>query len=166
MRDTIMRGVIGGLLAAIPGYIIDQIGHTKGLSDMTYPQFASTLAMSRKQSRGIHGWILGNTILAVGIALSGVTTSYILKKTGRDYAVIKGLGVALMQGIILGGAWPKLGLLEKQRMAKSHTLGLIDHAIFGLLSGYLISRMQGKETKSAVNNTPQPTGKLRLVKNR
>lgn len=131
------------------------------LSDMTYPQFASTLAMSRKQRKGIHGRILGNTILAVGIAVSGVTTSYILKKTGRDYAVVKGLGVALVQGIILGGTWPKLGLLAKPRMAKSHTFALMEHAIFGLLSGFIISKMQGQETKSTrTRNATRPSSKV------
>ncbi|HWI54328.1 MAG TPA: hypothetical protein VNT57_01440 [Desulfobacteria bacterium] len=164
MRDTIMRGVTGGLIAAIPAYIIDQIEHARGLTDMTYPQFSSTLVMSKKQSKGIHGKIMGNTIHALGIAMSGVTTSYILKKTGRDHALIKGLGVGLVQGLLLAGTLPKLGLLEKPKMARTHTLSLINHIIFGLSCGYLISRMQGNETTVRDNKVSKPSAKLKLVK--
>ncbi|MDW7673359.1 MAG: hypothetical protein SCK28_02360 [Bacillota bacterium] len=145
IRDKIMLGVISGLIAAVPGRILNEIEHQKGLIDMDYTKIASTLFMDRNGSNSREGLLLGNIVNSIMLSLTGVATTYTLSKTGKDYKHIKGIGLSYMYGIVLGGVMPSLGLVYKPKQKRSYSLAVIDHTLLGILCAELVSRLGAKE---------------------
>lgn len=141
IKDSIMLGVVSGMLAGIPGRILNYIEHQKSLNDMTYNNMAATLAVDKDNSKKPEGKLMGSIINNVSLGVLGIATTYLIKLTGRDYAVPKGIGLAYTMGILMGVITPKVSLVAKPRKRLSYPLAVIDHTILGAVCGYLVSKL-------------------------
>jgi hypothetical protein len=142
IKDRITLGVIAGLSAAIPGALLGVLQEKMSLRDMRYRELASTLIMPRNKVNTTEGKIVGQVVNGIGLSLSGIVTTYLLSATGRDYRILKGIGVSYFFGVILGGAFPKLGLVTKLKYRHNERLfGMLDHAIHGSMCALIVSKL-------------------------
>jgi len=141
LKDLIMLGTVSGLLAGLPGRILNEIEFKKGLTDLNYPQMASTLLMEKKDVASGEGVAAGNLLNSMLLCMAGIATAYTLTRTGKDFRQLKGIGIAYLYGILLGGVMPAVGLVKKPEKKRSFTLSLIDHTLLGLLCAELTARL-------------------------
>jgi len=141
INDLIVLGMLSGLLAGIPGKLLNLAEYHFRLTDMTYTQHASTLFLSKDESNRWAGKLVGSMTNTMGLFLVGITTSSLLVRTGRDFGPLKGIGVAYMYGLLLEGVFPRMGMVAKPRKPLSYPLALIDHTILGSLCGLLASKL-------------------------
>lgn len=141
IRDRIILGVISGLIAGIPGRLINAVEYKENLTDIRYNQLAASLFIPKNKTNTIEGKALASFVNNINLGVVGVMTTYILSLTGRDKAIIKGMGTGAISWIMLNGVVSNLGLGIKSKKPISPILSFADHVIFGLLTGYLISKL-------------------------
>ena len=140
IKDRIILGAISGILLSWPLRIVNALEYKLGLIDMRYDQISSALFIPRKQKDTLRGIALGEIINIMNTGVVGVITSYILSLTGRDKAIIKGLGVGSMSWVFINGLIANLSLKIKSKNPITPFLALFDHAIWGALCGLFISK--------------------------
>ncbi|HOP69058.1 MAG: hypothetical protein WBK48_06835 [Dethiobacteria bacterium] len=135
IKDRIVLGIASGLLCSIPGRLFNKMQRILGLTDLTYEQQAASIFVHRNQLDTAPSKIVGyvtNQFLAASL---GVVTAYLLSATGRDSALVKGVGVSLTYWMLLEGLTRRLGLALPSRRATSPFLSLLNHVIFGAFCG-------------------------------
>ena len=73
--------------------------------------------------------------------MTGIVVSYLLSATGRDKAIIKGMGIGAILWIFINGLVIHLGLKIKSRKPMSPIFSFLDHIIFGSLAAFLVSKL-------------------------
>jgi multidrug transporter EmrE-like cation transporter len=161
IQDRVLLGVISGTLAAIPGRILNKIEFEAGLTDSRYEQMAALLFVSKKDVHKQPGKVIGkiaNGLLANAV---GITTTYTLSTTGRDYAILKGIGVTSLAWLGMYG----FGTQAKMRKSKKPLVPLLsylDHVIFGTTTALLVKTL-GDDKLFPDNQIETEQGKLPLV---
>lgn len=159
IKDRLLLGVISGVLGSVPGRLLNTFEYHTGLTEAMYGQMAATAFISQKYIDKPQGKLLGsiiNQIIAIG---TGITTTYALSLTGRDYAILKGSMVGTTYWLLINGLAPNITGTLKPRKPISPLLSLIDHIIFGVSSA-LISLSLGDDSlfrKDNFNKNKQNT---------
>jgi hypothetical protein len=141
IKDRILLGLVSGLTASIPGRILNELEYKKGIIDHTYEQAASNVFVKQSQIKTPSGKMIGIVANQALAATAGVATTYTLSATGRDYAIVKGMGIGIVYWMLLRGLPPKLGLGLPPKKPVTPLLSLLDHLIFGATLGYLNSKL-------------------------
>ena len=141
IKDRILLGIVSGLAASMPGRVLNELEFKRGLTDQTYEQTASSIFVKRKQIKTMPGKAIGIVANQALAASTGVLTAYVLSATGRDHAVLKGMGVGTLYWMALRGLPSKLGLALPQKKPLTPLLSLLDHLIFGATLGYLTGKL-------------------------
>lgn len=139
IRDRILLGVVSGLLGALPADFLNKIQYNLGLTDRKYNEMASSLFT--KKNKSTTGKILGSIANETLNASVGVTTTYTLSATGRDHAILKGVGVGMVYWFGLYGLTSGLGLLPKSKKPLTPLLSFVDHVIGGASIGLIVSKL-------------------------
>jgi len=91
----------------------------------------------------------------------GVLVTYLLSVTGRDYAVIKGMGTGALMWVVINGFIGSQMLKQKSKNAIPPILSFINHLINASLCGFLISKFGDDslfpDTKSLKREKKLPT---------
>ena len=105
IKDPILLGIVAGLTGNLLKDIGDMINTRLGISKTSYSRVAAGLFMNKKQTESSLGKTVGwLTDAAIGAGL-GVGFVYILKFTGKDHALMKGVGYSHgAWTLFLGGA--------------------------------------------------------------
>lgn len=162
IRDRVVLGIITGLIGAIPGRLLNAVEYNRGLSDAKYGQMAASVFVSGKAVNTPRGRLIGSVANLIIACTTGLTTTYLLSCTGRDYAAVKGIGVGTLYWFGLHGLTPRLGLAVKGKSNRTPLLSLIDHIIFGSLSGILASNL-GHDSLFPDRKATVPEDKLPLL---
>lgn len=139
IKDRILLGVISGLVGAIPGRLLNSIEYDLGYVDSKYGQMAASQFINKKKINTPLGKLLGSAANGILAATTGVAVTYTLSATGRDRAVLKGIGVASLYWVLLYAISTRLGKTAKHIKPASPLLSLVDHLIFGTMSGIISS---------------------------
>lgn len=140
ITDRIFLGFVSGMLGAIPGRLLNKAEFKLGLTDSRYEEMAAMLFVNKRDISKPIGKNIGRIANSLINSVVGVTTTYVLSKTGRDYAVLKGMGVTSL-------AWLGIyGLSTQAKVRKSKKSGVallsyLDHIIFGATTAALISKL-------------------------
>ncbi|MCK8825391.1 hypothetical protein [Fuchsiella alkaliacetigena] len=139
--DPITLGAITGIVANIPKEIMKLIFQQFGWQRYSYTQIAAGLFVPQDLVSNPLSLIFGAiTDLTVAASL-GVLTVYIIKNTGDDYPLFKGLLVGMMSYIFLYGLILELDITSTSVATPlPNFLALIQHIIFGLIMGWFIKR--------------------------
>ncbi len=140
VNDRIMLGAISGIVAAWPPRLLNALQYKLGLTELRYDQIASPLFVTKNKTNTPGAIALGEIINIMNTGAVGVLTTYILSLTGRDKAIIKGIGVGTMSWVFINGLIAGLGLKIKTKKPLTPILAFLDHALGGALIGLLISK--------------------------
>ena len=140
MRDTIMRGVIAGAVATPVQAGLNWAWFFIGLADSTLTQLFARALLIIPPGRAV---TLGENIVGlVGHFIIGllfaVIISYIIRYSGWDYYLIKGVGTGMLIWAIHLGLLPYLAQMPMARPVPVAMLHLLDHGIWGLLTVYML----------------------------
>lgn len=139
--DRIMLGVATGIIGSLPFRFINNLENKLGLTDLRYSERAGSIFTRGKKSRSLPvNQIMGRFINDFMVASTGVGTSYLLSLTGRDYSIVKGIGVATSQWLFLTTLLHAAGITAKSKTRWGEALFLLDHLVYGALVGVLVGK--------------------------
>lgn len=141
IKDRIFLGIITGIIAGVPGRLLNAWEHNNGQTDIKYGHMASSLFIPKEKTNTTEGKIIGSITNHINISLTGVLVTYLLSATGRDKAIIKGLGVSSVAWLAIYGLSSRLGVTAKNKKPLSPILSFIDHLTLGGLSGLIVSKL-------------------------
>ncbi len=143
IKDRIILGAVCGLIAGAIGRATNAIEFKTGLTDITADQLGSGLFMPKRDAKAntIESKIIASLVNNTIVGVTGVIVTYILSVTGRDKAIIKGVGMGALQWVGIYGLMSRLGLTVKSKKPIAHILSFFDHAVFGATIGLLASKI-------------------------
>lgn len=133
MRDTIILGMLSGLIGNVAKDASNYIIYRAGKTEMLYGHFAASMITDPAKTHEAGNFAVGQLIdMTVG-ALMGVPLVYLFKKTGKDHYLLKGAGLGLMLWGILYGIGPNLNIVTvRPRETKTHVSALFNNLLYGL----------------------------------
>lgn len=143
INDRVTLGAISGILAGIPDTVINAAERHAGLTDLTYGQMGANLFLPRGKEKPAEAQLAGYLANIVLTGLSGVAFTYLLSSTGRDRALLKGIGFGLVTWAAIYGLGARMGLQVEAKKPLAPLLSFIDHIIFGSLLGLITPRLAG-----------------------
>jgi len=160
IKDPVLLGIVAGLLgnaAKTAGNLTNR--HILGFSDTTYSEISSGLFMTRKERKkktGILVGVLGDFVISAGL---GVPIVYLLKYTGKDYAMLKGLAISQAAWISLFGTIGR-GMGENKGVfplsAETNLSAFLNHSWYGMITALAASKLGDDSLfRGAAQNRPK-----------
>lgn len=132
MQDTILIGMIGGLIGTICMELSNTLIYKAKKTEVTYPQITAQFLLSPKRVNRKENYILGEMLhLGVG-AFFGLPLMLILKLTGKDHYLSKGFFSGMCTWGILYAGGQKIGLFKRPLKSKTHYSAILNNALYGL----------------------------------
>ena len=145
IKDRITLGAISGLLSGTPDTVINALEYRAGITDLTYGQMGANLFLTENKINTRVAQAAGYLANFSAVGAGGVIFAYLLSLTGRDHAVVKGVGLGLVSWLTVYGLGSKIGLSVKTKKPLAPVLSFFDHVLYGSLLG-LITPKLGDET--------------------
>lgn len=162
IRDRILLGVITGIAAGIPGRLLNAWEYNKGITDEKYGQMASSLFLPKGRKNSTEAKVIGSLTNHINISITGIIVTYLLSATGRDKAVLKGLGVSSTAWLAIYGLASRLGITSKSKKPIAPLLSFFDHATLGVLCALIASRL-GDDSLFPDKNNLKADEKMPLI---
>jgi len=142
IRDRIALGVLAGLLATIPSFIVNTISVKLGFARWYSYQIGGSIYLHPGLTDSPQGLILGLLVWMIPAMILGVITSYVIQATGEDFWWLKGIGVTLtsMYLIIYGFLYSLGGAKIVPFDFATNISMYLENIVYGLSLGYLIKR--------------------------
>lgn len=141
IKDRITLGVLSGLLAGTPDTLINALEYKAGITDLTYGQMGANLFLNENKINTREAQLAGYLANFSAISAGGVIFIYILSLTGRDYAILKGVGLGLISWLTVYGLGSKIGLSVKSKKPLAPVLSFFDHVLYGSLLGLITPKL-------------------------
>lgn len=141
IRDRILLGAISGILGSIPGRLINAAEYRSGLVNARYAHMAASLIVGKKKAYTPEGEFLGAVLNQLLVATTGVAATYVLSLTGRDHAVLKGVGVTTFYWLMLYSLSSRLRDTTSSGDPAEAVLSLTDHFFFGAATGLIAAKL-------------------------
>ncbi|EGW39755.1 hypothetical protein [Desulfosporosinus sp. OT] len=133
LKDSITIGLLGGLIGTIFMDISNLLIFKAGKTETLYAYIAGGLFVAPFRTKQKKNYILGELAHFMIGSVWGIPTIYILKKTGKDHHLTKGIFISILSlGSLIGGI--KFGILKKFRLTKTYYSALWNHLVYGLVS--------------------------------
>lgn len=141
IKDRVMLSIVGTLISLWPGRILSRVLLKEGVIDFNYDRLGAGLFLKRKAAKSTAGQVTGMLVNEINVALASLVITYTLALTGRDKAVLKGLGIGLSFWVLINGLLT--GSVLKIKSAKPWTplINAALHMVSGGLTGFVISRI-------------------------
>jgi hypothetical protein len=140
IKDSILLGFVAGMLGAVPGRLLNKAEFKLGITDSRYEEMAAMLFVNRKDINKPKGKSVGKIANGLLSSMVGITTTYVLRLTGRDYFLLKGIGVASLAWLGIYGVSSQ-AKVRKSKKPSVALLSYLDHVIFGATTATLVSRL-------------------------
>lgn len=147
-RDTIVFGAIAGLIGNIAKELITWMLYSLGFIQYTFVHIGADLLVSKQMS---NPFTLATGILAdwVTAGLIGIILLLIIRFTGNDYPIAKGVFVSMLVYVLFYGALMSLNLSNVANAGpRTHFLLFFPHIAFGLVAGWVIKRYDQIDLRS------------------
>ena len=171
MQDTILTGIIGGLIGTICMDTTNTLIYKARKTETLYGHIAGQFFVSAFRTNTTKNFVLGELLhLAVG-GFFGIPTMLTLKLTGKDHYWLKGLGTSMFTWGILYTGGQKVGLFKKLRLTKTHYSALFNNTVYGLASSFAMVKLAdqnifaaAEKRKGQTINRGQAAHKTTLVR--
>lgn len=154
IKDSILLGVVAGLLGAIPGRLLNKAEYKLGFTDSRYEEMAALPFVKKRDINKPSGKNVGKIANGLLTSVVGVSTTYVLKKTGRDHAILKGIGISALSWLGLYSLSAQANI-RKSRKPLTALLSFGDHLIFGATTATLVSKLGDDRLFPRQNNNCQ-----------
>ena len=104
----------------------------------SFGQIAGQLFVTPWKTKQRKNSILGELLHLVVGSLTGIPLFFVLKKTGKDHYLSKGLAASMLTWSVLFNGGQKVGLFKKLRFTMTHYSSAWSHIIYGLVSSQAI----------------------------
>ena len=141
IKDRITHGIVTGVIAGTPDFIINALEHRAGLTGSTYAQMGANVFLPKGKLNNKGAKAIGMLANYILVGTTGVAFSYLLSATGRDKAVLKGIGCGMISWVLVYGMGTKVGLIVGNKKPSAHLFSLVDHVLFGSLLGLIAPRI-------------------------
>jgi len=141
IKDRILLGAISGILASVPIQIFDPLIHERGITDVPYSYSASKIFLVKNKTKTPASKALSFLINSTASGLVGTALAYTLSLTGKDKAVIKGIGVGALMWIGTAGLLANIGLNVRSKRPITPLLSFAEHATFGAICSSIITKI-------------------------
>ncbi|WP_034629664.1 hypothetical protein [Desulfotruncus alcoholivorax] len=143
IKDRVLLGIISGFTGNIVKTIMDEALLSKKISKRSFRTAAAGVWVNKKsEATNLKGQVLGGLLDFGMAAVGGIGIVHLLSKTGRDYALTKGV----LSGITLGstitallGALTQNGVKPKDAM--SNLSYMATHAVYGAVTSIIITKL-------------------------
>lgn len=150
IRDTITIGSIAGIIATIVFILVNYIFKLLGYQFTSTWEATADIFLSNNLVHTPLGNIIGILGQYVIGASGGIIIAYILKFTGYDYYIIKGLGIGAVYWVLGVGIIGNIINLTPQFADEPVTnfLIILDLVIYGIISSLIITKYGNIKQKS------------------
>lgn len=159
IKDSIVLGLIGGLAGTIvmdlSNFFLWRTNKTEGL----YGHLAGSMIMRSFRTNQTKNFLLGQIFHTFTGAILGIPFVYLLKKTGKDHHLIKGLLSGGLSWGILYDFGQKIGLFySKAHLTKTHYSSLFNNFLFGITMAHTVYSLADSSVFSEIESrtTAQP----------
>lgn len=135
IKDSIIIGIISGGIGALFMEFVNVLL----ANNLYFGKIASSMLVHPLRSKRLKNSLLGEIMhLTVGASLGSIISS-LLKRTGNDFAISKGIFVSLLAWLGLNNLGNRLNLFRiKPRSTKDHYFALIQHLLYGIATSAVI----------------------------
>lgn len=146
IKDPILLGIVAGLTGNVFKSIGDLVNIKLGISQTSYPRMAGSLFMNKKQTETVLGKTVGwLTDAAMGAGL-GVGFVYVLKFTGADHALMKGVGYGHgAWTLVLGGTNKLMSAGTYPQDPKTILSQYASHTLYGVGAAFAATTFGDKD---------------------
>ncbi|AFM40372.1 hypothetical protein Desaci_1346 [Desulfosporosinus acidiphilus SJ4] len=169
-KDSVVTGLLGGLVGTLFMDITNAVIYKAGGTEKLYGHLAGQFFVSPLRTNQRKNYVLGELLhFSVG-SVFGLPTMYMLKKTGKDHYLSKGLVTSMLTWGLLYTGGQKIGLFKKLRFTKTHYSAAFNNVIYGLVSAKTMVSLADPtmfhDKKQSVNitiNTSQNRDDIKLL---
>ncbi|MCB8815321.1 hypothetical protein [Desulfosporosinus shakirovi] len=143
MRDTIAVGTLAGVVALIVYEIVDWLITGSFGADYTAPwEAGANIYLKEHYVHTPFGYITGITNSLVMTCAIGVLTAIVLRISGKDYYLIKAIGVSLMWRLGTFGILAPISGIASQMNNEPYSqfIYYINFMILGAVTSYIVAK--------------------------
>ena len=142
MRDTITMGTIAGFISTTVMTIIVWIVRLLGYEFITTWETATHIFLTKKLIHTPIGYLTGFLGQFSLGAIYGVIVAYTLRFTGKDFYILKGIGVGAVVWLAsIGFFMHLLGIqIEGRGDPLSNLMAIIEFIILGIINSYVVKK--------------------------
>jgi hypothetical protein len=135
LKDSITIGLFGGLIGTLIVDLSNLLLWKKNKTEILYAHLGASMFMRPFRTNQKKNFILGQLFHMITGASLGVPIFYMLKKTGKDYLILKGaFGGAFTWGALYSFGINKGFYSAKPHLTKTHYSYLFHNFLFGIVS--------------------------------
>ena len=134
MQDSITTGLVGGFIGTVFMDISNTLLYKSRKTEGLYGHIAGQMFVAPFRTKQRKNFILGEILHLAGGSIFGIPLFYILKKTGKDHYMSKGLVSSIITWGVLYAGGQKVGLFKKPLFTKTLYSEMFNHLIYGIVS--------------------------------
>lgn len=139
IKDSIGLGLLSGLLGTLAMDLSNLILWKKGKTETLLGHLAGSMLFRSWRTNRRKDFLLGQIAHMITGSALGIPLLYVLKKTGRDLAYLKGAFYASLTWSVLVDGATRLGLYRaRPKLTKTFYAALFDNLIYGLSTTYAV----------------------------
>ena len=142
MRDTITIGTIAGMIATVVMALFNLLIRLIGFKFITTWETASNIFLNQQLIHTSTGYFVGLLAQFILGSLFGIAIAYTLRLTGKDFFILKGIGVGAVIWLASVGLFMKLLRIEIQGRSDplSNIMAVIEFNMMGIISATIIAK--------------------------
>jgi hypothetical protein len=142
MRDTIAIGSIAGLIATIVMTLFNLLIRLLGFTFITTWETASNIFLNPHLIHTPTGYFIGLLAQFILGAIFGTVVAYTLRLTGKDYYILKGIGVGAVVWLVSIGFFMHLLHIEIQGRNDplSNIMAILEFNMLGIITPIIIAK--------------------------
>ncbi len=142
MRDTIMIGTIAGFVANLTMVSFALTVKLFGFKFITTWETAANIFLAPKLIHTPTGYFIGVLAQLVLGAIFGITVAYVLRLTGKDFYILKGIGVGAVIWLASIGLFMRFLHIEIHGRSEAFTniMAVIEFVILGIVNSTIIAK--------------------------
>ena len=145
-KDTIVFGSLAGFIGNIPKIIFTWILHFLGYDRYTFIHIAAGFFVPAKYLDKPLSLMIGVISDFIMAGLFGVVLLLIMRKTGSDFPILKGVGFSAVIYLFIYGMLMALDITRASLLTPlPNLLLLFPHLILGIVSAWFIKYYDGLE---------------------
>ncbi|HBV85901.1 MAG TPA: hypothetical protein DEF42_04385 [Desulfosporosinus sp.] len=143
VKDYLIVGLISGAVGSI---VIELVNLLLG-KKLLFGKLASSMIINPLRSNRLKNILIGELMhLTVGASIGAAITT-LLKKTGKDFLIIKGTFAGLLAWIGLHNLGNRMDLFSiKPHSTKNHFFAFIQHVLYGISTSAVIKYLAKTDT--------------------